>query len=75
MTMTMTLVMIMANLTICKILILITFMMGMNVLDQCHLYFGKVRLCKVSYQVGGWGSVGGLVVWDEYKEWLGGAIQ
>ena len=57
--MTMTLVMIMAmgvTSTICKIMILETVMMGMNVLDKCHLCFGKCRLCKVSYRVGvgGW---------------------
>ena len=76
MTMTTTLVMIMAmlvTLTICKIFILVMVMMGMNVEGQCRLCFGKCRLCKVSYRVGGW--VGGWVVLAEHKEWLGRAIQ
>ena len=70
--MTMTFVMIMTmvlTLTICKVLILVTVMMEMNVLDQFCLCFGKCRLCKVSYWVGGW------VVLAEFKEWLGRAIQ
>ena len=61
MTMTMTFVMIITmilTLIICKILILVTVMMGMNVLDQCHLCFGKCCLCKLSYWVGGGWVVG-----------------
>ena len=63
MTMTMTLVMIMTMVltltnTICKILILLTIIMGMNVLDQCRLCFGKCCLCKLSYRVGGGWVVG-----------------
>ena len=59
------------TLNICKILILVMVIMGMNVLDQCRLCFDKCRLCKVSYRVG----VGGWVVLAEYKERLGRAIQ
>ena len=72
MTMTMTFVMnitMVLTLTICKILIIVMVKMWMNVLYQCHLCFGKCSLCKVSYWVGGW------VVLDEYKEWLGRTIK
>ena len=72
MTMTITLVIIMAlimTLTICKILVLVMDMMGMNVEGQCRLCFGKCHLCLANVVFAklaiGWVGVGG-------GGWVGG---